>query len=78
MINTEEEWGWMDNLPPQQKSQGWFRQPTKKGIRYRQGKTKRQVKDSELILVWSVTMMLLMVIMYGLKLLFDFLTTTAS
>lgn len=78
MINTEEEWGWMDNLPPQQKSQGWFRQPTKKDVRYRQGRPKRQVKDSELILVWTVTMILLMVIMYVLKLLFDFLTTTGS
>jgi hypothetical protein len=78
MINSEKEWGWMDSLPPHQKSEGWFRRPTKKDSRYRQGRTKRQVKDTELILVWTATMILLMVIMYVLKLLFEYLTTTGS
>jgi hypothetical protein len=78
MINSEKEWGWMDNFPPHQKSEGWFRRPTKKDSRYRQGRTKRQVKDTELILVWTATMILLMVIMYVLKLLFEYLTTTGS
>lgn len=77
MINTEEEWGWMNNLP-QQKSEGWFRRPSEKAIRYRQGKTKKQVKDSEVFLLWTFILVIIMWIIYGIDMIFNYLTTTGT
>lgn len=76
MINNGNEWEWMD--PQQQKSEGWFRRPTKKDVRYRQGRSKRQVEDSQIIVGWTLTIIMVLIVVVLLKLIFDFLGSTAT
>jgi len=55
MINTDKEWGWMDSTDYD--GMGDFSRTTanRDSIKYRQGRSLRQVEDTEKIITWVLT-----------------------